>query len=321
MERSVDQIVPWLNRLLEEAEEKSNAKPKPFPEKRQDELASDLDQVAKGRMNKSEDQAVAKSGIRRGDNAGRKRDSESPQGNTQQGVQIRPVAGVRKGYSVVNQPGMAWSLITVDDNVRQRVDRREPTKKELESHEKLSLLFGQSFLALATSEAVARRALAQAESMTDRWTPPPDLAPIIAEFPKSLTFFDVHDPRRSGLPQTIGDSPRVIVNIQKFIKVFQAEYSAEVDEDLVAVPDLRKAPEKVADSAPSVSSQMLPVETIRAMLFPSLNAAWIDDRGLHFISRTAFPWLDDQGIFNLKATMSQKNGPMILGVSTGFHSN
>jgi hypothetical protein len=157
-----------------------------------------------------------------------------------------------------------------------------------------TLLLGRKSLVLATSPATARRARDLNERSETGGLPSGDpLAAWLEPLPGRLIFLAVNDTRQSILPEVLVSLP----NLMEFL-IARSRNG----------PLLFRMPEPVpggfagADNAPAQEGAQHPSRTLamdpelipdpdllRPFLFPSVHALTVDDQGIRFISREAFP--------------------------------
>jgi hypothetical protein len=106
--------------------------------------------------------------------------------------------------------------------------------------------------------------------------------------PTDLTSLSVGNPRDSSWPELIANLPKYVQYLGNFVDISEPEPPAAPPTSglltLLGVPRaggfrVRIDPRKVPKA-----------DDLRAMLFPSVLATTVDDRGLRFISRESIPF-------------------------------
>ena len=150
-----------------------------------------------------------------------------------------------------------------------------------------TLLLGQKDMVLSTSPATARRALdVQGRPETGGLPPGDPLAEVLQQLPDRLVFLGVGDPRQSMMPELLVSLPNLL------------EYA--VPRWLQGVPIMAPLPSPGNNGSDSDSQrparklamdpELFPEpDALRPFLFPSVHVLTVDDRGIRFISREAFP--------------------------------
>jgi hypothetical protein len=138
----------------------------------------------------------------------------------------------------------------------------------LKGDEEPTVLVGKSFLAVADSPAGARDALAAETRPAERWLPTGELAGMFESLPPKTAFLVVGNPRDSFWPDAVAKLPETVDWIaSKF-------GGANGGQERLAVPSLK-----------------LPnAEQLRALLFPSVLAAAVDDRSFRIVTLEALPF-------------------------------
>lgn len=149
-----------------------------------------------------------------------------------------------------------------------------------------TILVGNSYLAVAVNAERAAEALAFERGAGARWRPTGALVDAFACLPQKLTLLSVGDHRDSVVPETIAQLPSLV-------QLLATTFGGFVDADAAMAPDLL-----TLFGVPGRGSFRLRIEPARiprprdlqAHLFPSVLAAAVDDRGIRFIARDAFPF-------------------------------
>jgi prepilin-type processing-associated H-X9-DG protein len=157
-----------------------------------------------------------------------------------------------------------------------------------------TLLMGREELVFATSPPTARRARDLAEQSGAGGLPPGDaLAASLDHLPDRLTFLSVSDPRESLLPDLIAALP----GLAEFAVASQgsmplAFFGLRIP--TVSRPGaLRQSASGPEESTPAVDPELIPeADAVRPFLFPSVSALAVDDQGVRYISREAFPTIN-----------------------------
>jgi hypothetical protein len=156
----------------------------------------------------------------------------------------------------------------------------------LDDHVQPTILVGESYAALAIDLERARRALAIGPGNGGRWRPTGELARSFECLPDRLTFLCVGDHRDSAVPELIASLPGLVQLLSAGLSDLDhpdAGMSADLL-SLVGIPRaggfrLRIDPDRIPKA-----------RELESHLFPSVLAAGVDDAGLRFIAREAFPF-------------------------------
>jgi hypothetical protein len=156
----------------------------------------------------------------------------------------------------------------------------------LNDHVRPTILVSESYAALAINRERARQALAIGRGGSGRWRPTGELARSFECLPAELTFLAVGDHRDSAVPETIEGLPGIVQHLSAGVSELEhADAGMSVDLlSLAGIPRsggfrLRLDPDKIPKA-----------RELQAHLFPSVLAASVDDAGLRFIAREAFPF-------------------------------
>ncbi len=159
-----------------------------------------------------------------------------------------------------------------------------------------TLLLGKSSVVLAPTPAPARAVVASESEVGRRWEPPAESADLFECLPARLSWLAVGDPRDSSWPEAI-------VNLSGSAAPFLGK--------LVGA-DLGDAP----GGAPPAGAGTPKAADLRALIFPSVFAGSVDDRGARLLALEALPlgcaWLhiEFRGDGTLKpAEIQLKFGP------------
>jgi hypothetical protein len=149
----------------------------------------------------------------------------------------------------------------------------------------LTMLLGQKDLIFGASPATARRA----RDLVERGKPglPPNdvLAGALEQLPDRLTFLSVSDLRESMLPDVLAGLPGMI---DLFASGEQGLLSSldPFGGILMRLAGAGQAPQ----SRTAIDPELIPEpDALRPFLFPSVSVLAVDDQGIRFISREAFP--------------------------------
>jgi hypothetical protein len=130
-----------------------------------------------------------------------------------------------------------------------------------------TILLGKSYIAVANNPALARAAIAAESRPADRWTPTGELVKMFESLPANVAYLNVGNPRDSFWPDAIGNFPELLAPLKgnrEWIKPVSPEEAARAF----------KVPK---------------VDDLRALLFPSVLAAIVDDHNFRVISLEALP--------------------------------
>ncbi len=176
----------------------------------------------------------------------------------------------------------------------------------------VTFLLGKSGLVVATSPALARRTLDLTERSVSSGLPVGDpLAQALESLPKDVTFLSVEDTAQSLLPEVLASLPGLADSVLASRRLggglfsppgmeapFIRELFNDDDDDDVApaapAPKALADPKtttkaKAADPTP-IDPELIPdPDVLRTFLFPSVNALVVDEKGVRFVSREAFP--------------------------------
>ncbi|WP_422923577.1 DUF1559 domain-containing protein [Singulisphaera sp. PoT] len=193
--------------------------------------------------------------------------ADAPEGDWPK-VRIEPLAGDVKGYVA----SVAASLVPLPAGVR-------PT-----------LAFGKNSLVIAASPEVAKAALKFEEQPAGL----PAESPLARDFGarlKSLTMLGVRDDRTSSLAEMVANLPVASqwVDLRRFTGAFAPNAPFQMMMGgRVAVRRRPLTPDRSTNV--SVDPRLIPSpDDLRPFLFPSWYALSVDDKGVEFLSREAFP--------------------------------
>ena len=152
-----------------------------------------------------------------------------------------------------------------------------------------TVLLGRKEMVLATSPATARRALEVVERTRADGLPPGDpLGKVLERLPERLIFLGVNDLQQSMFPELLVSLPnlleyvviRYVQGVPIFAQVPNVVPGPETDDG-----SLRRTARKLAKDPELVPEP----DSLRPFLFPSVYMLAVNDQGIRFISREAFP--------------------------------
>ena len=149
-----------------------------------------------------------------------------------------------------------------------------------------TILVGKSYVAFAVNAERAAEALAFEQGPAGRWRPTGELIAAFDCLPEKLTLLSVGDSRDSAVPETISQLPSIVQLLMTWLGGME-DPNAGAGSDfltLLGIPGpgsfrVRIDPARIPRP-----------EALRSHLFPSVLAAAVDDRGIRFIGREAFPF-------------------------------
>ena len=146
------------------------------------------------------------------------------------------------------------------------------------------LLIGPTAAAIATDLESARHVIA---AQPGSWKPTGALTTAFDGLPTNLTYLSVTDPKRCSLPEAIAGVPNTVQTIMKTIAI-----GDELDEQpLMAYLELFGIVPPPGQKAFRLDRSKTPkVEDLRRLVFPSVLATAVDDRGYRIIHRQPFPF-------------------------------
>ena len=148
-----------------------------------------------------------------------------------------------------------------------------------------TILVGKSYAAFALNPARARIALSAESRSGEGWKPIEEVARTFACLPGTLTSLSVADPSNSLWPTYLSSLPALVQTGSNMLGFASDDESSPVSglQAVLGIPGskgfrVRIPPNKIPKAA-----------TIRSYLFPSVLATTVDDRGIRWIGREAFP--------------------------------
>jgi hypothetical protein len=167
-----------------------------------------------------------------------------------------------------------------------------------------TVLIGKSYIAFAPNPAQARAALAAEWEPGVGEMPEGELARTFACLPTGLTSLSVTDPRESILPDLVSTLPA-------YVQMLSNHLGLAVDAEAGPASGVRTIlglPSPGGFRVRLDPAKLPTADALRARLFPGVLASAVDDRGLRWIGREAFP-------------LSGVPGADSLDVSTTFNFN
>jgi prepilin-type processing-associated H-X9-DG protein len=199
---------------------------------------------------------------------------------------------------VANRPGMGMSVSVVVPPMRRLKGPDlgyvfaplEPTLP-LPIGTRLTMLLGHKDLIFGSSPATARRARDLSEQGKPGLPPDDALAGALEQLPDRLTFLTVSDTRQSMLPD-------VLVSLPSLIDSLAAGRSPAIFPFFgmgmrrMFVPGM-PGPVATPPSRAAFDPELIPEpDALRPFLFPGVSAIAVDDQGIQFLSRAAFPTIN-----------------------------
>ena len=145
-------------------------------------------------------------------------------------------------------------------------------------------MIGKSFVAMAATPDLAREALASEAREDQGWKPTGRLVHAFEGLPGDVTFLGVADHRDSRVRRWIAGLPgmtQLLVNMSQEEDLDNASPWSLLD--MFCLPSPGRFHVKIDNTRIPEADDLGP------FLFPSVLAATVDERGLRFISRGAFP--------------------------------
>lgn len=151
----------------------------------------------------------------------------------------------------------------------------------------LSIVVGRSHVAFASKPERAVEALAFEQGEERRWKPTGEVKQALACLPRKLTLLSVGDPEESNVPGLIEHLPRLVQVLGTSLELETLkEEDGEESGDLLTWLGV---PGRGSFRVRIDPARLPTLKALEAQLFPSVLAAAMDDRGLRFIAREAFP--------------------------------
>lgn len=148
-----------------------------------------------------------------------------------------------------------------------------------------TVMIGRSHVAIAANPALARAALAAEAEPGGAWQPDGEVATTFACLPAGLSSLSVGDPRESAMPEFVATLPASVQFWGNMLGIASAPDAGPKSllQMALGIPGpgglrVRIDPAKVPKAA-----------ELQARLFPSVLASVVDDRGVRWIGREAFP--------------------------------
>ncbi len=150
-----------------------------------------------------------------------------------------------------------------------------------------TILIGASYIAVAVSPAQARAALEAVSRPRETWEPSGEVRNTFDCLPEGLTSLTVGDPRDSSWPETLVVLPKLVQHIASAFEVVENDHpKATVGSKVLGMLGVPQAGGLRLQIDPASVPK---ADALQAQLFPSVLATAIDDRGVRFICREAFP--------------------------------
>ncbi|MDR3638921.1 MAG: hypothetical protein P4L84_34265 [Isosphaeraceae bacterium] len=150
-----------------------------------------------------------------------------------------------------------------------------------------TVLVGKSHVVVAANAELARAVLAAEAAPGSNWRAEGEVARTLADLPAELTSLSVADAADSALPEMIAKLPAYVQLLGNLLD--QASIDSEAG-PVSAILGLAGVPRPSGFRVRLDPSKLPKASAVRAHLFPSVLATTVDDRGLRWISREAFPF-------------------------------
>ena len=180
-----------------------------------------------------------------------------------------------RGYQLTSPAGLIFWL---DDEMR-------PT-----------ILIGKSHVVFATNPARARAAMALEGNPGARWQAKGEVARAFACLPAGLTSLSAGDPGESPMPGFVAGLPARVQMLSNILGMAGDENAgpASALQTFLGIP-------RPGGFRVKIDPAKIPTaESLRVPLFPSVLATVIDDRGVRWIGREAFPFTCAPGMSSLE---------------------
>ncbi len=149
-----------------------------------------------------------------------------------------------------------------------------------------TIAVGRTHVAVAANAELAVQALALATADDNRWRPTGELSEALACLPRTLTFLSIGDAQDSPVPGLIANLPTIVQLLSTELETLAEPASLENAGDLLSRLGI---PGRGSFRLRIDPARRPTAEALQAHLFPSVLAATVDDRGIRFIHREAFP--------------------------------
>jgi hypothetical protein len=149
-----------------------------------------------------------------------------------------------------------------------------------------TILVGKAYAAIAVNAERAAGALAFEQGAGGRWRPTGELISAFECLPAKLTFLSIGDSRDSAVPDAIAQLPSIV-------QLLATTFGAIDDPGAAMAPDLLTlfgVPGRGSFRLRIEPARIPKPEQLQVHLVPSVLAAAVDDRGIRFIAREAFPF-------------------------------
>jgi prepilin-type processing-associated H-X9-DG protein len=157
-----------------------------------------------------------------------------------------------------------------------------------------TVLVGRKEVVLASSPATARRARDLIDGSKAGGLPSGDaLAGVLDQLPDRLTFLNVSDARQSMLPDVLVSLPGLIDSLASRRGPGFFPFLGMGLRRMVAPGPMDPDEAQDRESRAAIDLELIPeADSLRPFLFPSVSAMVVDDQGIRFLSREAFPTIN-----------------------------
>lgn len=192
------------------------------------------------------------------------------------------------------QPGRGFLLTSPDNRVPWLSETVQPT-----------IQVGKSVVVFAANPLLAREAIACEQGTAERWEPSGETAQAFASLPEKLALLVVGNPRDSCWPEAI-------VSLCRAGNPERGEARAQSSPtellSLLGIEPVSVAPPGKQNGKP------IRAEDLRALIFPSVFAIAIDDRGRRILSLEALPF----SCVGAEVTYKQKGFSKSISIDPSF---
>ncbi len=148
-----------------------------------------------------------------------------------------------------------------------------------------TILVGRSHVAFASTPERAVEALVFEQGDERRWKPMGEVEQALACLPRKLTLLSIGDNRESSIPALIVGLPRIV----QMLSTAEADLESPAGEGRVDFLTMIGIPGPERFRVRIDPARLPKAEALEAHLFPNVLAAAVDDQGIRFIAREAFP--------------------------------
>ena len=180
-----------------------------------------------------------------------------------------------RGYQLTSPAGLIFWL---DDEMRPTV------------------LIGKSHVVFATNPARARAAMALEGNPGARWHANGEVVQAFACLPAGLTSLSVGDPAESPMPGFVASLPARVQMLSNILGMASDENAGPA----TAIQTFLGIPQPGGFRVKLDPAKIPTADSLRVTLFPSVLATVIDDRGVRWIGREAFPFTCAPGVSSLE---------------------